>query len=154
MEPNKKIAFNEGLGSWAKTPFEPRPLSDMTPSNLPLPPPAGSFEGWKPYWMNHVDGSGGSGSTSGASGSSSGVNKTHFQPMDVNSTANRPDNTPAPISVTDDSDDDSDHDEPDAGAGDQGQNNNRFKTVILDGVEVKVGRNVDVDSMDPKRLRR
>lgn len=147
MDPNKKLSFSEGFGSWANIPIDPRQFSMMPPPNLPLPP-SGSFQGWRqqPYWMSHAEGMGGASSSSANHGQLSEPN-----PGINAGIANRLNNintTPAIAAAGNNggknrsSDSDDDH------------ANGKAKTVTVDGVQVKLGKNADAEALDPKKLKR
>lgn len=154
MDPNKKLSFSEGFGSWANRPIDPRQFSMMPPPNLPLPP-TGSFQGWRqqPYWMSHAEGMGGASSSSANHGQllelNPGINA--LNPGINAGIANRLNNintTPAIAAAGNNggknpsSDSDDDH-----AIG-------KAKTVTVDGVQVKLGKNADAEAMDPKKLKR
>ncbi|CAL8998940.1 unnamed protein product [Prunus brigantina] len=154
MDPNKNLSFSEGFGSWANIPIDPRQFSMMPPPNLPLPP-SGSFQGWRqqPYWMSHAEGMGGASSSSANHGQllepNPGINAFN---QGINAgIANRLNNintTPAIAAAGNNggknrsSDSDDDH------------ANGKAKTVTVDGVQVKLGKNADAEALDPKKLKR
>ncbi|KAM1602250.1 hypothetical protein ACFX1Z_028984 [Malus domestica] len=167
MEPNKRISFYNGLGSWPNNnspieqkPFsmtapsnlpEQKPFSKMAPSNVPLAP-AGSSQVWNQFYlMNHSSGIGGS------SSSYAYANEPPLQPSSNNPAVANTTNTASVVAVMDadgknsgpDSDDD-DH----ADAGNQYKDINKGKIVLVDGVQVRLGGNMDTESLDSRKLKR
>lgn len=167
MEPNKRISFYDGLGSWPNNnspieqkPFsmtapsnlpEQKPFSKMAPSNVPLAP-AGSSQVWNQFYlMNHSSGIGGS------SSSCAYANKPPLQPSSNNPAVANRTNTASVVAVMDangknsgpDSDDD-DH----ADARNQDKDINKGKILLVDGVQVRLGGNMDAESFDSRKLKR
>ncbi|XP_068311130.1 basic leucine zipper 61-like [Pyrus communis] len=123
----------------------------MAPSNVALAP-AGSSQVWNQFYlMNHSSGIGGS------SSSCAYANKPPLQPSSNNPAVANRTNTASVVAVMDanrknsgpDSDDD-DH----ADAGNQDKDINKGKILLVDGVQVRLGGNMDAESFDSRKLKR
>lgn len=147
MEADKKLRNISQLERVA--PGANGPFSMMAPSTLPLAPNLSQV--WKqPYLMNRFE-----------NGESSSGAKAHFQPLLDPKTTNTNTTTPAVEAMKDnvkkpqeDSDSDDDH-------GDDGkivtvktEKEEKDDTPIGAPLQIRVGRNVAPESLDPRKLKR